>query len=65
METMENILEIGQIYTAEDLEKCDCKFFKQTNVVIFCKKCDVLYVFDLRYYKEKKKYKLLSIIEEN
>ena len=65
METMENVLETGKIYTAEDLGKCECKFIKQTNVLIFCKKCDILYVFDLRYYKEKKKYKLLSIIEEN
>ena len=38
METMENVLETGKIYTAEDLGKCECKFIKQTNVLIFCKK---------------------------
>ena len=65
METKEIILESGKIYSAEDLGKCECKFLKQTNVLIFCKKCDVLYVFDLKFYKEKNKYKLLSIIEEN
>ena len=65
METQESIFETGKIYTAEDLGKYDCKFIKQTNVLIFCKKLDSLYVFDLKFYKEKKKYKLLSIIEEN
>jgi len=65
MEAKENILQPGNIYTAEDLGKCECKFLKQTNAVIFCKKCDTLYVFDLSYYKLKQKYKLLSVIEED
>ena len=64
METEEIILEIGSIYTAEELGKTKCKFTKQTNAVIFCRKDDILYIFDLRLYKLEGTYKLLSIVIE-
>ena len=33
MEIKEVIFETGNIYTDEDLGKCDCKFVKQTNIL--------------------------------
>ena len=65
METIENILQTGNLYTAEDLEKSGCILKRETSNVIFWRKNDTLYVFDLFYYKTKGKYKLLSIIEDD
>ncbi|MEI6820380.1 MAG: hypothetical protein WCL51_00470 [Bacteroidota bacterium] len=64
MKTEEFILEVGNIYTAEELGKIKCKFTKQTNAVIMCRKDETLYIFDLRLYKLNGTYKLLSIVTE-
>lgn len=61
---MENQFVIGNSYTIEDIEKEGFKKVKQTSVVMFCRKDNVLLAFDIPKPQAPKIHKLLVITND-